>query len=460
MITGDSPQCGIYIAKELGMVPRGTRVLLGDFDPTDATVRWTHAAPTGVSTHDGAAAAAALSGSSIPKYRSGDQGLTTAAMLDAYGPELESGAVELAVTGSAFKMLRQAGLVPRLLYHTRVFGRVKPEGKIMVIDSFVDSGVVIGMCGDGGNDCGALRTAHTGVALSKADASMVSPFTAKTKTVSAVVELLREGRGALHTSIAAYKFLITYGLLFSVLKLSFYYFGVIMCQMAYFMTEGIAIIAIPYAMTLSLPARDLGKRRPSHGLLSGLTTSSTLGLWAINTAFTVGALFYMQASPDYVRWPAKHAIGASWWTMGDNWESTVLFFMTFTQFITSGLVFSFGAGFNRTVLRNWLLCAVWGGLFALTIYLLLSPPNIATFTFHIASQAFNGKGTDSPVWAKYQEAGGTPTPGMSSGFRLGLLGLMLGNVACQALWQGGVAAGPVGDALRKLRPSKRPQFRL
>ena len=48
--------------------------------------------------------------------------------------------------------------------------------------------------------------------------------------VAAVEELLREGRAALHTSIASYKFLITYGLLFSVLKLACYYYGVIMCQ--------------------------------------------------------------------------------------------------------------------------------------------------------------------------------------------------------------------------------------
>ena len=31
------------------------------------------------------------------------------------------------------------------------------------------------MVGDGGNDCGALRTAHAGLALSEAEASMVPP---------------------------------------------------------------------------------------------------------------------------------------------------------------------------------------------------------------------------------------------------------------------------------------------
>ena len=33
-----------------------------------------------------------------------------------------------------------------------------------------------GMAGDGGNDCGALRASHAGIALSKAEASLVAPF--------------------------------------------------------------------------------------------------------------------------------------------------------------------------------------------------------------------------------------------------------------------------------------------
>ena len=49
---------------------------------------------------------------------------------------------------------------------------------------FQRAGLVVGMCGDGGNDCGALQAAHAGLALSDAEASLVSPFTSKAKTVS------------------------------------------------------------------------------------------------------------------------------------------------------------------------------------------------------------------------------------------------------------------------------------
>jgi len=56
--------------------------------------------------------------------------------------------------------------------------------QVQVINMHRDAGLVVGMCGDGGNDCGALRSPHVGVALSKAEASVVSPFTSKAKSVS------------------------------------------------------------------------------------------------------------------------------------------------------------------------------------------------------------------------------------------------------------------------------------
>ncbi len=64
------------------------------------------------------------------------------------------------------------------------------------------------MCGDGRNDCGALRTAHVGLSLSEADASVVSPFTSPRKSIACIEQLVREGRAALVTSFAAFKYMV------------------------------------------------------------------------------------------------------------------------------------------------------------------------------------------------------------------------------------------------------------
>lgn len=77
----------------------------------------------------------------------------------------------------------------------------------------------IGMCGDGANDCGALKTADVGISLSEAEASIAAPFTSQVQNISCVVTLLREGKAALATSFQSFKFIELYALIqfFSVL---------------------------------------------------------------------------------------------------------------------------------------------------------------------------------------------------------------------------------------------------
>lgn len=71
----------------------------------------------------------------------------------------------------------------------------------------------VGMCGDGANDCGALKTAHAGISLSEAEASVASPFTSKIPDISCVPIVIKEGRAALVTSFGVFKFMALYSVI-------------------------------------------------------------------------------------------------------------------------------------------------------------------------------------------------------------------------------------------------------
>ncbi|MCO5602078.1 hypothetical protein L7F22_056205 [Adiantum nelumboides] len=437
MVTGDNAQCGHYIAKQCGMIAPHAQIFLGDAD-ADNSIFWT------------------------PMSTQMDtmEPFQTAALFDRHRKGLESGLIELAVTGKAFNILRRSDWMEKILFSLRICARFSPEDKVLITKMYRDQGVIVGMCGDGGNDCGALRIAHAGIALSEAEASVVSPFTSKEKSILSTVDLLREGRGALHTSFACYKFLIMYGLMFSIFKLCCYWYGVIVCQMGYLFIDGVAVLTLGYAMTVSHPEDILGNDRPTSSLLGSLNVSSVFGVWFINIMFLVGAINFMANQPDYVRWPAKYSHGASWWTLGDNWESTVLFFTMYFQFITSAFVFTFGSSFRKSVFQNKSIMVSYGSLMILMSLLLLLPPSGFTSLWHVASEQFNNVNSSSPIWTAYQKAGGSPSPGMSFDFRLRLWLLIMGGLATIIVWQKVFAEGVIAKLVAKRFPSFRPKFHV
>jgi cation-transporting ATPase 13A2 len=88
------------------------------------------------------------------------------------------------------------------------------------------------MCGDGANDCGALKMAHgilqyhiklsyyfhliifkVGVSLSEAEASIAAPFTSKIQNISCIIQILKEGRCSLTTAFQCFKFMALYSMI-------------------------------------------------------------------------------------------------------------------------------------------------------------------------------------------------------------------------------------------------------
>jgi len=91
---------------------------------------------------------------------------------------------------------------------------MSPDDKANLVELLQDTmQTQIGMCGDGANDCGALKQADAGVSLSEAEASIAAPFTSQIQDISCVITLLREGRAALTTTFQAFKFIELYSMI-------------------------------------------------------------------------------------------------------------------------------------------------------------------------------------------------------------------------------------------------------
>uniref|UniRef100_A0A4W3I8D4 P-type ATPase A domain-containing protein n=1 Tax=Callorhinchus milii TaxID=7868 RepID=A0A4W3I8D4_CALMI len=118
-----------------------------------------------------------------------------------------------ALSGKSFDVLLQHfyHLLPKILVNATVFARMSPSQKGSLIQEFQN--YCVGMCGDGANDCGALKNAHAGISLSKYEASVSSPFTSNIDNIECVTVLIKEGRAALVTSFCMFKFMAIYSMI-------------------------------------------------------------------------------------------------------------------------------------------------------------------------------------------------------------------------------------------------------
>ena len=196
---------------------------------------------------------------------------------------------------------------------------------------------ITAMCGDGGNDCGALRAAHVGVAMSEAEASIVAPFSTKNRSIMSCVEILKEGRCALATSFASYKFLVQYGCTMITLEMTQFYFSVIAPQYVWVAVDSLITVLLSWTVTLAKPAKFLAKCRPTARLLGAQTIASVTGQFFIN-AFVAAYAFVMLFQQPWFRCnetDSSDVDQAKWWVLGDNYEAETIAIVVLFQFINS-----------------------------------------------------------------------------------------------------------------------------
>lgn len=119
-----------------------------------------------------------------------------------------------AMVGKTWQIVKDhfPDLLQNFLTRGVIYARMSPEQKQALIVELQNIDYCVAMCGDGANDCGALKVAHTGISLSETESSIASPFTSRTPTIAAVPNVIKEGRAALVTSFGIFKYMAAYSM--------------------------------------------------------------------------------------------------------------------------------------------------------------------------------------------------------------------------------------------------------
>lgn len=225
------------------------------------------------------------------------------------------------------------------------------------------------MCGDGANDCGALKAAHAGISLSEAEASVASPFTSKDPNISCVPNLIREGRTALVTSFGVFKYMAAYSLTQFMTIMILYSIDNNLTDMQFLYIDLflITVFAVFFGRTESYKG-NLHPTSPPAALMSLTPILSLLLHMILVIGFQTFCFFYVQEQPWFVPFNGTHSE-----EIYGSHENYAVFSISLFQYIVLAVAFSRGPPYRQPIYTNKFLC---GSLILATIasfYLILWP---------------------------------------------------------------------------------------
>lgn len=275
----------------------------------------------------------------------------------------------------------------------KVFARADPEHKEKILERYNKKGYFTLMCGDGTNDVGALKSAHIGVALVEAqistkpkivikehstpkqvllqkiagemndqtqikmgDASVAAPFTAKTKSLECILNVIRQGRSALVTTIQMYKILALNSLVnafsLSVLDCMGIRYG------EYQLVVSGLLVALAFTfLSKNVPLKEISKKRPLTTIFSKYMMLSIF-LQVIVHIFSYLIVLKRLKCVETIVYEEKFKPSVT---------NTALFLLSTSQQISTFLVNYIGRPFRESLVENrklmGCLCLLYGIIF-------------------------------------------------------------------------------------------------
>lgn len=239
-------------------------------------------------------------------------------------------------------------LVPKILQKGAVFARMSSQQKRELVLE-LQTKFYVAMCGDGANDCGALKTAHVGISLSETEASVASSFTSKRQNISCVPEVIKEGRAALVTSFGIFKFMICYSLAEFTSAIILYGIDGNLNAAQYLFIDVCLVLnfASFFGMTKAWDERIV-KASPNSSLLSSIPLFSLTLNVSLIVSFQVLGYKLIQS----YRWFRPFAYDPKDFMNFRSYENYSVFTVSLFQYIIMAVVFSKGKPYRQPMYTN------------------------------------------------------------------------------------------------------------
>ncbi|XP_072101039.1 polyamine-transporting ATPase 13A2 isoform X1 [Mobula birostris] len=349
MVTGDNMLTALNVARNCGMVGLSDKVIFANASPPS------------------------LGKPACVKFQPSDQELdlnVTQLQQEMGNHSLEQSYYHFAINGKSFAVIYDyfPDLLQKILLRGTVYARMAPNQKTQLVESFQKLEYTVGMCGDGANDCGALKAADAGISLSETEASVASPFTSKIDNIKCVPMVIREGRASLITSFGVFKYMAMYSMIQFVSVLILYTINSNLGDWQYLYFDLVITTTVAILMGRTGPAKELVAQRPVGSLIN-ITILGSLLLQTI-LVILIQILTYTITTNQNWFVPANTSSSVN---KLPNYENTALFCVSGFQYLILATVLSKGQPFRKPLYSNVLFLIALVVLYTIMIFLTVYP---------------------------------------------------------------------------------------
>ena len=265
-----------------------------------------------------------------------------------------------------------------ILKYGKIYSRMNPDQKAMLIASLQDENLTVLMCGDGSNDVPALRTADVGISLSNEESSIASSFNSNNNNISCIITLIREGKCSLCTTVQIFKYIIVYSLIQFMTVVLLFMNNSYLTDFQFIIVDIFIILPLCSLSPLTEPYRRLTKHYVNGNLISFHIIISICSQIIICLFFLILGIYCLKNRSWY-----KPMCKLTEKDVFECPENTVIYLISHMQYLITAFVFIISKPFKRRFYTNYPLTIFIIFTFIYSIFIIINPDKYSRYALSL-----------------------------------------------------------------------------